>query len=148
MSNQRQGQLDSLTGLRFFAAMMVFVNHLLFAFPDLSTEGLIHDVFEPLGTAGVCFFYVLSGFILTYVYSSRSEPLSIRKFYLKRIARIWPLHLVTMLIMLFGVVTLRYQLNQPQGAAQIVANVFLLQTWWPDYDWVFSINCCIEMLSS
>ena len=140
MSNQRQGQLDSLTGLRFFAAMMVFVNHVLFAFPDLSTEGLVRDVFEPLGTAGVCFFYVLSGFILTYVYSSRSEPLSIREFYLKRIARIWPLHLTTMLIVLFGVVTLRYQLDRPQGAAQIVANAFLLQTWWPEYRWVFCIN--------
>ena len=140
MSNQRQGQLDSLTGLRFFAAMMVFVNHVLFAFPSLSTEGLARDVFEPLGTAGVCFFYVLSGFILTYVYGSRPGPISIREFYVKRVARIWPLHLVTMLIVLFGVVTLRYQLDRPQGVAQIVANTFLLQAWWPEYRWVFSIN--------
>ena len=140
MSNQRQGHLDSLTGLRFLAAMMVFINHVLFAFPELSTDGLIQDVFEPLGTAGVCFFYVLSGFILTYVYGSRSGPLSIRQFYLKRIARIWPLHLVTMLIVLFGVLTLRYQLKQPQGLAKIIGNTFLLQAWWPDYRWVFSIN--------
>ena len=140
MSNQGQEQLDSLTGLRFFAAMMVFVNHVLFAFPALSTEGMISDVFEPLGTAGVCFFYVLSGFILTYVYSSRTGPISKREFYLKRIARIWPLHLVSLVIVLFFVMTLQYQLKQPQGAAQIVANVFLVQAWWPEYRWVFCIN--------
>jgi len=140
MSNQGQEQLDSLTGLRFFAAMMVFVSHVLHAFPRLSTESIIQDVFEPLGMAGVCFFYVLSGFILTYVYSPRTEPISKREFYLKRVARIWPLHLVTLVIVLFFVMSPQYQLEQPQGAAQIVANVFLLQAWWPEYRWVFCIN--------
>ena len=140
MSNQGQGQLDSLTGLRFFAAMMVFANHVLLAFPLLNAEGLAHDVTEPLGKAGVCFFYVLSGFILTYVYGPKIDPLSKREFYLKRVARIWPLHLVTLAIVLFFVVTTQYQLKQPQGAAQIVANVFLLQSWWPENRWVFCIN--------
>ena len=148
MNKQEQERLDSLTGLRFWAAMMVFANHMFFSFPQLNTKTWVCDIFSPLGIAGVCFFYVLSGFILTYVYSSRGTKICLREFYLKRIARIWPLHLVTMLIVLFGVETLRYRLNQPQGLAQIFTNAFLVHAWWPDYLWVFAINAPSWSLSN
>lgn len=137
MSNESGKHLKSLTGLRFAAALVVFVGHVLLEFPLIGSNDHTRRV---LGASGVCFFYVLSGFILTYVYASRPEPISIREFYVKRIARIWPLHLVTLLIVLFCVVTLRHQLGRENGLAQIVANFFLLQSWWPDYGWVFSIN--------
>ena len=140
MDNQPVEPLNSLTGLRFVAALAVFVSHVLGVFPLPGAGDLTASIIAPLGLGGVGFFYVLSGFILTYVYSQRTEPLSLLGFYGKRIARIWPLHLVTTAIVLFGVVTIRYQLDRPNGVAQLLSNIFLLQSWWPDYQWVFSIN--------
>lgn len=60
--------LPALTGLRFFAAIAIVLHHMrgTFGFPsDFLTQ-------FPLGN-GVSFFYVLSGFILTYVYRERNE---------------------------------------------------------------------------
>ena len=50
------------------------------------------------GGRGVSFFFVLSGFILTYVYSQRLSKKDVPSFYFKRIIRLWPLHLVCLVI--------------------------------------------------
>jgi len=55
-------KLDQLTALRFFAALMIVVHHLVGVFG-------IKDIGVNWGQ-GVSFFFVLSGFILTYVYPS------------------------------------------------------------------------------
>jgi peptidoglycan/LPS O-acetylase OafA/YrhL len=76
--------LKALTSLRFFAAFMIFMFHLqnYDATPWLQAIGgsMRH---------GVSFFFVLSGFILTHVYSSR-EKLDPRMFFLSRFARLYP----------------------------------------------------------
>ncbi|MGZ3885588.1 MAG: acyltransferase family protein, partial [Bacteroidia bacterium] len=51
-------------------------------------------VFE-LGGLGVVFFFVLSGFLITYLLlkeKSQTGTISVRKFYLRRLLRIWPLY--------------------------------------------------------
>lgn len=81
--------LNSLTSFRFVAAFMVFIFHLEF----LSQY--------QLGSAGVQFFFILSGFILAYNYHSKFKELSknsIRKFYLARFAKIYPVHVLTFVI--------------------------------------------------
>ena len=148
MSSHHETRLNSLTGLRFVAAMVVFVSHLLEIFPLLGTTEQVKPLVQPMGLGGVGFFYVLSGFILTYVYSRRKTPLSIRDFYVRRIARVWPLHIVTMLIVLFGVITVSNQISREDGLAKLAANIFLMQSWWPDYAWVFSINAPSWSLSN
>lgn len=80
--------LRSLTGLRFFAAMGVVLYHLSLYFPPLDHT---LDAFG-YGFTGVSFFFVLSGFVLTW---SHREGESARKFYRNRFARVWPLHAVT-----------------------------------------------------
>ncbi len=53
-------KLDQLTSLRFFAALMIVFHHL---------EGLFGiSIVRFHLDHGVSFFFVLSGFILTYVY--------------------------------------------------------------------------------
>lgn len=49
---------------------------------------------------GVTFFFVLSGFILTVVYGAEdfTKPGSFLKFMRKRVARLWPLHITTLVI--------------------------------------------------
>ena len=73
MSPRQQGQNSlALTSLRFFAASYVLVFHS--GGPTLSEFGRLPpllDNFLMNGYLGVTFFFVLSGFILTYVYYGR-----------------------------------------------------------------------------
>ncbi len=88
-----------------------------------------------LGQA-VSFFYVLSGFILAYVYPSLSAPGATRRFIVARIARLWPAQLATLLLFLILL---------PQEAARypfshLIANAAMVQAWIPDGQWFFSFN--------
>ncbi len=133
--------LKALTGLRFVAALMVFVSHTFFWFPQVDDQQV------PLGWAGVGFFYVLSGFILTWVYAPRLGSFTSGNFYRRRFARIWPLHLITMLIVIFFVKGLGDFIAQPNHWSKFIANVFLVQAWVPDAKWVFSVNAPAWSLS-
>ena len=84
----RRDDLPSLTGLRFWAALLVVFYH-------LSREYHPLPLLSPLvwyGRDGVTFFFVLSGFVLTWSGGGRGGPA--RVFYWRRFARIWPLHLL------------------------------------------------------
>ena len=85
-------QLPALTSLRFFAAAMIVIHHTAFYF----------KIWEPLAnefilTQGVTFFFVLSGFILTYTHSKLSGTSESLKFIWARIARVWPAHIFVMI---------------------------------------------------
>ena len=89
--------LKALTSLRFFAAMMIVVLHgsNSLAWPWLRGA--------PLALAqGVSFFFVLSGFILTHVYADR-PPGSILAFMRARVARLWPVHVVGIVLLVVSV---------------------------------------------
>ena len=86
-------RLEALTSLRFFAALSVAFFHIPYTLPSVSK---IHLASWGGGT-GVSFFFVLSGFILSHVYPL-NEKINKRSFYTKRLARIYPLHLVTLII--------------------------------------------------
>lgn len=92
-----------LTSLRLFFALAVFFHHCFFMTKvnDPLLDGLYARIFSE-GYIGVSFFFILSGFILAYNYQSVFEEGKIRKrtFYLARLARIYPLHLVTLLLAL------------------------------------------------
>ena len=84
-------RLDALTGLRWLAAFWVFGYHMQNFGPlpppfDLPVE---------LGYLGVTFFFVLSGFVLTW---SMRPNVRISTFYTRRFARIWPAHMVALLL--------------------------------------------------
>src|SRR3954447_9661773 len=84
----RVPQLQSLTALRFFAALSVVLTHTGWI---ATADRSVKDVLD-LGYVGVSFFFVLSGFVLTW---SMSPTRTRRRFYFLRFARIWPLHAVT-----------------------------------------------------
>lgn len=82
--------LRSLTSLRFFAALAVFMHH---ALPQSGhSSGFARLLWE--GFSGVTFFFVLSGFVLAYSYADRLSARTqgaVKAFYIARIARIYPL---------------------------------------------------------
>lgn len=135
----QNAQLKSLTGLRFLAALAVFIAHVPVLWPEYDFGK------APIGAAGVSFFFVLSGFILAYVYlprleKSASNRFPFKEFYLRRVARIWPLHLMTLLIALFAVLGWRVFQKQDYVLMKSFANVFLLQAWIPIHKWGYFLN--------
>ena len=93
--------IKPLTSLRFVFALMVFASHLSFLeySPNESIRNAYLSVFRE-GYIGVSFFFILSGFILAYNYGARilDSITDIGSFLKARFARIYPLHLLTMLM--------------------------------------------------
>lgn len=115
-----------LNGLRFFAAFAVIITHVelmkkFLGFDNLwfdagivqslpmkdIVEGKIHwmnPLVAEFGPLGVVFFFVLSGFLITYlllVEKQQTSTVAVRKFYLRRIFRIWPLYFLIFILGFF-----------------------------------------------
>ena len=121
---KRLPRVESLTGLRWWAAFFVFCHHMTQLAP------LPIFKFLQYGTSGVTFFFVLSGFVLTW--SSRPGT-KISTFYRRRFARIFPLYFLTLVAAIF----VFYRFEPPTGMAWIkpvsmtvlVLSGLLLQGW-------------------
>lgn len=112
-----RAQMDSLTGLRFFAAFVVLLRHTIPGIFPL--PGLLE--LSAIGPIGVGFFFVLSGFILTWNWKPADRR---RSFYMKRAARIVPLHALTTV----AAAALLILAGTPFWASTILSLV-LLQAW-------------------
>ncbi|WP_329005071.1 acyltransferase [Kribbella sp. NBC_00709] len=123
-SSGRLPRVESLTGLRWWAAFFVFCHHMTQLAPLP-----IYD-FLKYGTSGVTFFFVLSGFVLTW---SAQKGTKIRTFYRRRFARIFPLYFLTLVAAFF----VFYRVDPPAGMSWIkpisvsvlVLSAFLLHGW-------------------
>jgi peptidoglycan/LPS O-acetylase OafA/YrhL len=81
-AEQRTRRLESLTSLRFIAAFVVFMYH-----GAMMLAGQPLDWVTGQGSVGVSFFFVLSGFVLTWSRNPTTRP---RTFLRRRFARIYP----------------------------------------------------------
>jgi peptidoglycan/LPS O-acetylase OafA/YrhL len=132
---KRLPRVESLTGLRWWAAFFVFTHHMTNLAPLP-----IFD-FLKYGTSGVTFFFVLSGFVLTW---SAQPGTKISTFYRRRFARIWPAHAVALIAALF----VFYRFDPPETMAWIkpvsltviVLSVFLLHGWSNDPNVLYGGN--------
>ncbi|WP_110944179.1 acyltransferase family protein [Streptomyces niger] len=135
--------LPSLTGMRFVAAALVFVSHVAGnrIFADGQTNNWFFDLFNPAGWLGVGFFFILSGFVLTW---SAREGDTVTGFWRRRLAKIFPNHLVTWLAgFLLMAVT-----GEVLNAFYVIPSAFLVHTWIPRMDALTGTNgpswslCC------
>lgn len=92
-------------GLRFFAALAVICAHYAIVFGDHPDMGkwtwIIFTLDNSGAEAGVNFFFVLSGVLITYLILADSGSKTVAfipKFYLRRVLRIWPLYYLTVAI--------------------------------------------------
>lgn len=96
--DQPKRNLNGLTGLRFFAAFAVVIYH--FALPSLAGWPDPLRNIAGSGFVAVSFFFLLSGFILSYSYLNPKGEMRGTKwsFYSSRIARIYPAYLLGFLL--------------------------------------------------
>ncbi|MFF7182178.1 acyltransferase family protein [Streptomyces sp. NPDC008121] len=128
-------RVDSLTGLRWFAALGVFFFHARWYFGE--SEALLH--FSAIGYEGVPFFFILSGFVMAWVARPGDTTLS---YYWRRFARIWPLLAVTTAAV---VVLLKWWWHLPVSKADILYTLTFAQAWSADH--FISLNAVTWTLS-
>ncbi|WZH38250.1 MAG: acyltransferase [Microbacterium enclense] len=121
--------LPSLTGLRWATALLIFGHHLMAVEYFGGTAGVIWGTLFEAGKTGVTLFFILSGFVLAWGYKPQQ---SARSFWWHRVARIYPLHLVGVGLALVAAATLVPEIRT-DGTAPLVANVFLVNGWVPDW---------------
>ena len=92
--------LPGLNGLRAIAALSVMWGHTFQS--DFGNWG-ITGFQLPVVADGVTLFFVISGFLITYLLlneQEKSHRVSIPKFYMRRILRIWPIYYLYLIIAL------------------------------------------------
>jgi peptidoglycan/LPS O-acetylase OafA/YrhL len=119
---KRKHQLLSLTSLRFFATILVLSRHCGECFG-------INKPIDPLAVGlwqGLTCFFVLSGFILTYVHPVLKTQKEVVGFLQARFARIWPSYACSLL---FYIAIMPTALMVPGALWYLVANFSLTQSW-------------------
>ncbi|MDR3656055.1 MAG: acyltransferase [Mycobacterium sp.] len=140
----RNGEIRALTGLRIIAALWVVLFHFRPMLADASPD--FRDALAPVlncGAQGVDLFFILSGFVLAYNYLDRmGRAWSTRAtlhFLWLRLARVWPVYLVTLhLAALWVIFTLHVgHVPSPDAgrltAISYVRQILLVQLWFQPY---------------
>ncbi|MFJ9693251.1 acyltransferase family protein [Kitasatospora sp. NPDC101183] len=133
-ASARFARLPSLTGMRFFAAFLVFMFHSTLPpytpFTGDTATAVTHAV-SKAGWLGVGFFFVLSGFVLTWSARPGDKPL---QFWRRRFVKVYPNHVVTFVaaLLLFAWARTTWERGLP--------NLLLLHTWIPDAKTFQSVN--------
>jgi peptidoglycan/LPS O-acetylase OafA/YrhL len=133
----RKPRLESLTSLRFFAALAIVVLH----FRDLLAP-LPPDLLKIIigGGYAVTFFFILSGFILTYNYhdwfSSKASSFDCMRFFRLRFARLAPLYVIGLLLDTPWHIIERARVGELANSALVfwaswLLNLLGLQAWVP-----------------
>lgn len=128
--------IPSLQSLRFIFAIMIFLHH-------CSNNGIA--VFPPGGACGVSFFIILSGFVMSAGYGEKVEQTNFKykEFILKRLIRIYPLHILCLL----GYIAIRIFHFSISDYLKLIPNTLLLQSWIPIKEIYFSGNAVSWCLS-
>jgi peptidoglycan/LPS O-acetylase OafA/YrhL len=140
----RSGEIKALTGLRIIAAVWVVLFHFRPLLRDAAPG--FRDALSPVlncGAQGVDLFFMLSGFVLTWNYLDRMgwswSTRSTLHFLWLRLARVWPVYLVTLhLAALWVIFTLHVGHVPSQDidrftAVSYVRQVLLVQLWFQPF---------------
>jgi peptidoglycan/LPS O-acetylase OafA/YrhL len=168
MSQPRPPEIRALAGARALPPLILVLFHYCEAHGYRGAKWF--DLPVGKGYLWVEFFFMLSGFVLTYVYGARWREMwrwrTWLRFQATRLARLYPLHLTMLFVILFMVITLR-ALAAHYGYVSIydekwhpintwssfVANLFLVQAWnifpylsWNGASWFVSVEFLLCLL--
>ncbi|MFH9742764.1 acyltransferase family protein [Streptomyces roseolus] len=140
----KRAKLPSLTGLRFFAALLVFFFHSslmdspippnapINPFADEGLANAFETAFSKAGYLGVSFFFVLSGFVLAWAAKPGER---VTAFLRRRLLKIFPNHLVV-----FAASMVLFAGAAVTGVASWLPNLLLIHTWFPQPAVNLSVN--------
>lgn len=98
-----------LNGLRAIAALAVVLSHITQSLKFFNLSPYIFGTLSnggpkglSLAANGVSIFFCLSGFLITYLLLSEKKvnSINVKKFYIRRLLRIWPLYYLYLLIVI------------------------------------------------
>jgi len=142
-------ELTGLSGIRFFAIFHIFCFHLSEVYRterEPQFAGLLGDMallptrlqtFFDNGWMSTSFFFLLSGFILAYLYWGKNGELTTtrKNFWLSRASRLYPIHLI--LVVITALLMVPNQLMQGANPLNVIAgtiaNFALVQAWNPNW---------------
>lgn len=133
MLNTKRGTyFENLDGLRFIAFFLVFLRH-YFDFssykPSSGAENLLLENFAMNGRLGVNLFFVLSGFLITFLLLKELEgtgKIHVKFFYVRRILRIWPLYFLVVGLNYFVIPLLTHQFSVTAVKEHLIYNLFFI----------------------
>jgi peptidoglycan/LPS O-acetylase OafA/YrhL len=103
MIQRNKVYFENLNSIRFIAASLVIFNHIEH-FKNLFHISNHYESINIIGKLGVVLFFVLSGFLISYLLFKEKEvtnTISIKSFYIRRILRIWPLYFLIVFLTFF-----------------------------------------------
>lgn len=131
-----KGEILSLTGLRFVAALYVFIFHIHIRWPVTENNFLSNIIGQ--GAVGMSLFFILSGFVLAYRYAGQTFTVS--EYFKNRFARVYPIYVVAALLTLpwIGIDILGSSVGDTfkwicKVTMIVLSNIFLVQAWFPQF---------------
>jgi peptidoglycan/LPS O-acetylase OafA/YrhL len=133
-----------LTSVRFFAALLVVLHHsapaFLVYFRGMSLSAVPEDFFGRILfslTFIVSFFYLLSGYVLGMVYLREGRAVDTKRFFVARVARIYPLYLAMLVldspeVLVPEIHRFGFALGLFKAAKILAGNALMLQAWVPE----------------
>lgn len=132
----------NLDGLRFFSFFLVFLAHSFntdnSAIKEMSWYKLIKIRIFSDGDIGVSFFFVLSGFLISYLLLKEKEftnKIDVKSFYMRRILRIWPLYYF---VVIFGFLVFPLLKTYFGQVPNETANPILCSTFLNNFDRIYN----------
>ncbi|VVQ05991.1 hypothetical protein PS910_04314 [Pseudomonas fluorescens] len=146
--------VPALTGIRGYAALWVVLMH--YTWVAGHVENNLFDKITFYGFAGVIVFLVLSGFVMAHVYPnlrSNTNTASYFDYLYKRVVRIYPLHVATLLTFLL-LVNIGYPLaTANDNNDTFILNMLLVHAWgfvnefsWNAVSWTISVEMFAYLL--
>ena len=149
----RKPALPALTGLRSLLALTILLFHFTPAgltwsrFPSITLYPLIN-----IGYVFVSFFFLISGFILSYNYAGRPQPMNAADFWMARFSRLYPVYLLTMVVSIPMLMTEWAVRSRGDFWLGAVATPLLLQgffphlaTFWMTVTWTLSCEVMLYL---
>jgi peptidoglycan/LPS O-acetylase OafA/YrhL len=122
--------------MRFVAASIVFFGHASNTnfFASQTAMKNFTSIFAQAAYGAVVFFFILSGFTLTFFARRRDTA---GGFWLRRTVRVWPNHAVTFIA---AYIMLRWVTHLPDRGGDAIANILLVHAWFPSLRTLDSVN--------
>ena len=142
-------KISSIELLRFISSLMVlfwhyqqfylpynFFSNKEIYFNDKSNQPFFEylSIFYNYGNLGVNFFFLISGFVFSYVYLGIEKKTSLKKFVVNRVARLYPLHIFTLFVVLFSQFYCQLNFNEyliykNNDLYHFFLNIFFISGW-------------------